>query len=290
MQDIATTQDQSDFVRFWNEVLVPKFTRYKHVLVGGLGRHSEAIFPTLDVPAGARIIDAGAGFGDTAIILAGMTGPAGHVTAIDCCDGFLDHGRRDAAAAGVSNIDWVVADIQRQRFEPVHDLMFSRFGTMFFENPVMALRNMRTALKPGGRLVMIVWRTIADNPWLGLAKTAALEHLPPPDESADSCGPGPFSMAGQDMVTAQLRASGYDQIAFRRVDAPIRIGNDIDDAIGFQLALGPAGEVYRAAGALGEERRPALEADLRKRLAPYRTDDGVVMMSSSWVISARNPL
>jgi hypothetical protein len=169
-------------------------------------------------------------------------------------------------------------------------MIFSRFGTMFFENPVVALKNMRTALKPGGRLTMIVWRTMADNPWLGAAKAIALKHLPPPGEDADTCGPGPFSMAGQDMVTGQLRAAGYDTIAFERVDAPIRMGDSIEDAIGFQLALGPAGEVYREAGELGEQKRPAIEADLRDLLAPHVTDDGVVMASSSWVITARNPV
>lgn len=281
--------DQTDFVRFWNNVLLPKFVRYRHVLVGGLGKHSEAIFPRLEVNPGDRIIDAGAGFGDTAIMLAQRTGPGGQVTAVDCVDGFLDFGRKDAAAAGVANISWVVADIQRQKFEPIHDLIFSRFGTMFFENPVVALRNMRTSLRPGGRFVSIVWRTIGDNPWLGAAKAVALKHLPPPGDSADTCGPGPFSMAGQEMVTAQMRAAGYDQISFERVDAPIRMGDNIEDAIGFQLALGPAGEIYREAGPLGEEKRPLIEADLRAMLAPHVTSDGVVMGSSSWIIRAINP-
>jgi len=287
--DTILEQDQTEFVRFWNEVLVPKFVKYKHVLVGGLSRHSEAIFPKLEVNPGDKIVDAGAGFCDTAIMLAERTGATGHVMATDCCDAFLEFGRKDAHAQGVKNISFMVADIQRQQFEPIHDMIFSRFGTMFFENPVVALKNMRSALKPGGRLTMIVWRTMADNPWLGAAKAIALKHLPPPGEDADTCGPGPFSMAGQDMVTGQLRAAGYDKIAFERVDAPIRMGDSIEDAIGFQLALGPAGEVYREAGELGEAKRPLIEADLRDLLAPHVTDDGIVMGSSSWVITARNP-
>jgi len=287
--DVKVTEEESDFVKFWNEVLVPKFVKYKHVLVGGLGKHSEAIFPKLEVNPGDRIVDAGAGFGDTAIMLARLTGESGHVMATDCCDGFLQYGKREAEAQGVKNISFVVADIQKQKFDPVNDMIFSRFGTMFFENPVVALKNMRTALKPGGRLTMIVWRTMADNPWLGAAKEIALKHLPPPGEDASTCGPGPFSMARQDMVTAQLRAAGYDKIEFERVDAPIRMGNTIEDAIGFQLALGPAGEVYREAGELGEQKRPAIEADLRTLLKSYLTDDGVVMASSSWVITAINP-
>ncbi len=121
-------------------------------------------------------------------------------------------------------------------------MVFSRFGTMFFENPVAAMKNMRRALKPGGRFTMIVWRDMADNPWLSAAKAIALEHLPQPGADARTCGPGPFSMADQELVTAQMKAAGFTDIVFERVDAPVRMGDSIDDAIGFQLALGPAGE------------------------------------------------
>ena len=279
----------SEFVQFWNEILVPKFVKYKHVLVGGLGKHSAAIFPKLEVNAGEKVMDAGAGFGDTAIMLAQRVGPAGHVTAIDCCDTFLDDGRKDAAAEGIANVRFLAADIQFTPFQPEYDLVFSRFGTMFFENPVAAMRNMRKALKPGGRFTMIVWRDISDNPWLGAAKTVALEHLPQPGADARTCGPGPFSMADQELVTAQMKAAGFTDIVFERVDAPVRMGDSIEDAIGFQLALGPAGEVYREAGEAAEAKYDALVADLTRLLEPHATDDGVYMASSSWVVSARNP-
>lgn len=281
-------QEQTEYVRFWNEVLVPKFTRYKHVLVGGLTEHSDAIFPRLEVNPGERAMDAGAGFGDTALMLARRVGPSGRVTAIDCCDGFLEHGRRDARAEGVDNVDFVVGDIQFHRFAPEYDLVFSRFGTMFFDNPVAALRNMRSALKPGGRFTMIVWRAIDDNPWLGAAKQVVSSHLPRPGEDAATCGPGPFSMSDPDLVTRQMNAAGFADIAFERVDAPVRMGSSIDDAIGFQLALGPAGEIYREAGPLAEERHAAIVADLTTLLTPHAGSDGVYMGSSSWVVSARN--
>ena len=279
----------SEFVQFWNEILVPKFVKYKHVLVGGLGQHSAAIFPRLEVNAGERVMDAGAGFGDTAIMLARRVGPTGHVDAIDCCDAFLDFGRKDAAEQGVTNVSFVVADIQFTPFEPSYDLVFSRFGTMFFENPVAAMKNMRRALKPGGRFTMIVWREMADNPWLGAAKEVTLKHLPQPGDDARTCGPGPFSMADEALVTAQMKAAGYADIQFERVDAPVRMGDSIDDAIGFQLALGPAGEVYREAGDKAEARHDALVADLTALLEPHVAADGVYMASSSWVVSARNP-
>lgn len=287
--EAAVEKPASRLVQFWNEILVPKFVEYKHVLVGGLSKHSEAIFPKLEVHPGERVIDAGAGFGDTAITLARRVGPEGHVTAIDCCDAFMEYGRRDAAAARIDNVSFVEADIQVQSFAPEHDLVFSRFGTMFFENPVVALGNMRAALRPGGRMTMIVWRKMEDNPWLGAAKRIGLERLPQPGADARTCRPGPFSMADREMVTAQLKTAGYESIKFERVDAPFRVGDTIDDAIEFQQSLGLTGEVHREAGDRTAATHDPLVADLTELLAPHVTNNGVFMASSSWVISATNP-
>ncbi len=279
----------TEFVDFWNEILVPKFTKYRHVLVGGLTHHSAKIFPSLDINEGDRVVDVGCGFGDTAIQFAERVGPEGSVLAIDCCDAFLEFGRKDAEAAGVKNVTFVEADVQSYPFEAEHDFCFSRFGTQFFENPVAGLRSMRSSLKPGGIMTMIVWRTIDDNPWLGLPKEIVLQYLPPPGDDAQTCGPGPFSMADQDMVTKQLEVAGYTDIEFERVDAPLMVGNTPDDAVGFQIALGPAGEVYREAGEEAERRYDEIEAALKAELTKYETPEGIVMDSSSWNISARNP-
>jgi ubiquinone/menaquinone biosynthesis C-methylase UbiE len=280
---------RSQYVDFWNEVLVPKFVRWKHILVDGLTLHSEAIFPTLAVKPGDKVIDAGAGFGDTAIVLAGLVGPSGSVVAIDCCDAFLEFGRRDAAQAGIRNVTFLAEDVQTYPFQPVHDFCFSRFGTQFFENPVAGLRNMRKGLKPGGIMTMIVWRGINDNPWLGTAKDVVLRFLPKPDENAASCGPGPFSMADTGVVTAQLESAGYSDISFEQVDAQVFVGKDLDDAVAFQLAIGPAGELFREAGTLAEDKRDEITRALKERLAPFAGPNGVMMGSSSWKVSARNP-
>ena len=131
---------KSEYVEFWNNVLVPKFVRWRHILVGGLTLHSTKVFPSLAVRKGDAVVDAGCGFGDTAIQLARLVGPKGSVLAIDCCDGFLEYGRRDAKAAGIDNITFLEADVQTYPFAPVHDFCFSRFGTQFFENPVAGLQ------------------------------------------------------------------------------------------------------------------------------------------------------
>ncbi|MGB8429801.1 MAG: class I SAM-dependent methyltransferase [Pseudolabrys sp.] len=279
----------SQYIDFWNSVLVPKFIRWKHILVDGLTLHSEAIFPTLPVKPGDRVIDAGCGFGDTAIKLARLVGPSGSVLAVDCCDAFLEFGRKDAKAAGITNIAFLDEDVQTYPFEPVQDFCFSRFGTQFFENPVAGLRNMRKTLKPGGIMTMIVWRGIKDNPWLGSAKDVVLRYLPTPGENAQTCGPGPFSMADTGVVTKQLEIAGYKDIKFEQVDAKVFVGKDLDDAVGFQLAIGPAGEVYREAGKLAESQHNEIAAALKAQLAKYQGPNGVMMDSSSWKVTASNP-
>ena len=285
----VSAQSRSQYVEFWNNILVPKFVRWRHILVGGLTLHSERIFPSLQVNKGDRVVDAGCGFGDTAIELARLVGPTGSVLAMDCCDGFLEYGRRDASAAGLSNVTFLEADVQTYPFEPVLDFCFSRFCTQFFENPVAGLRNMRTSLKPGGIMTMVVWRGIKDNPWLGHAKDIVLQFLPPPGENAQTCGPGPFSMADTGVVTKQLEIAGYRDIQFEQVDAQVFVGKDLDDAAAFQLAIGPAGEVYREAGKLAEQRYDEIANALKSELAKYQRSNGLMMESSSWKVTARNP-
>lgn len=285
----AEVEPRNEYVDFWNTILVPKFVRWKHIIVDGLTLHSAKIFPSLEVREGDKVVDAGCGFGDTAIQLARLVGPAGSVLAVDCCDGFLAYGRQDAKAAGITNVTFLEADVQAYPFQPVHDFCFSRFGTQFFENPVAGLRNMRATLKPGGVMTMVVWRGIKDNPWLGHAKDVVLKYLPPPGENALSCGPGPFSMADTGVVTKQLEIAGYRDIEFEQVDAELFVGKDVDDAVAFQLALGPAGEVYREAGELAEQRHGEIAAALKVELAKYQRPNGIVMDSSSWKVTARNP-
>ena len=284
-----TQEGNTEFVDFWNEILVPKFFKYRHILVGGLTHHSARIFPSLKLREGERALDVGCGFGDTAIQLAQRVGPSGSVLGIDCCKAFLETARKDAAAAGVDNVRFIEGDAQFHPFEPEYDFCFSRFGTQFFENPVVGLKNMRRSLKPGGTMTMIVWRAIEDNPWLGRPKEIVLNFLPPPGDDARTCGPGPFSMADREMVTKQLEIAGYDGIEFERIDAPLMVGNSPEDAVAFQLSVGPAGEVYREAGAEAERRHDEIEAALRIELGRHASAEGIVMDSSSWKITARNP-
>jgi ubiquinone/menaquinone biosynthesis C-methylase UbiE len=284
MDQAATTP-----VEVWNEIIAPKYIRFRHILVDGLALHGKVAIAKRGPAPGERVLDVGCGLGDSTIDLGRMVGPEGRAVGIDCCDPFLEFGRKDAAQAGITNVSFENADAASKRFEPAFDFCFSRFGTMFFASPVAAMRNVRSALKPGGRLLMVVWRTIDDNEWMALPKRVALQHLPAPDDQAPNCGPGPFSMASRDVVTDILTAAGFVDIELERYDAKVMVGTTIDDAIDFQLAMGPAGEIVREAGPLGESKRPIVVQELRRLIAPFMTPGGVVMGSSSWSVSARSP-
>lgn len=277
-------------VDFWNQILAPKYLKFKHVLVGGLSQHSEALMPMLPVGAGDHVLDVGCGMGDTALELAAMVGPQGRVLGVDCCQAFLDIAQQGADEAGVSNLRFANMDAESGLDVGSFDFVFARFGTMFFTNPVAGLRSMQRALKPGGQMAHIVWRRREDNPWLSAAKETVLRFLPPPGDDALTCGPGPFSMANEATVQAQMRAAGLIDITFKRIDAKVLVGRTVADAIAFQLAMGPAGEIFREAGPLAEARRPEIEAALAVLFKGVESNSqGLWMDSSSWLITARAP-
>ncbi|MBX7244852.1 MAG: class I SAM-dependent methyltransferase [Candidatus Sumerlaeaceae bacterium] len=287
----ASNPADTDFVKFWNAVLAPKFAKYRHILQGGLSRHSAAVLPALPIEKGMSVLDVGCGWGDMSLQVAGRVGPAGRVVGIDCVDAFLAEARKDAAAMGLTNVQFVRGDAEIALPENEFDYVVARFGTMFFTNPVAALRRMRLALKPGGGMTHIVWRRREDNPAWQEAKTIALRYLPPPGENADSCGPGPFSMGNQETAGTMMKSAGFQDVTFTRVDEKIMIGTTPDECIAFALAIGPGGEVFREAGEqLAEARRPEIERDMRSYFESLERDGkGIWAPTSSWVISGRNP-
>jgi ubiquinone/menaquinone biosynthesis C-methylase UbiE len=279
-------------IEAWNTVLFEKFCRFRHVLSHGLAGHSEGFFRRKFYLQGASVLDVGCGFGDTTRSIAAQVGPAGKAVGVDCAQNFVDLAAGEAKEASVENASFFAADAQCDDLRGPYDHAFSRFGTMFFSLPGLALRNIRRALVPGGELSMIVWRRREDNPWVHEAERRVREIVPVvPHEETDQvhCGPGPFSMSGPDMVSDMLRAAGYDRIAFERYDTQICIGRTLDDAVEFALALGPAGEIIRLAGAAGELRKQQVMAALREALSAYQRADGIWVGSSTWFVSARNP-
>lgn len=279
-------------IEAWNTVLFEKFSRFRDIVTKGLSGHSDELLRRRPYRSGARVLDIGCGFGDTTQRIAGQVGPAGMAVGVDCAPNFIELCAREAAAAGIANASFFVADVQSDDLNGPYDQMFSRFGTMFFNLPGAALRNIRRGLKPGGELAMIVWRKREDNPWVHDAEVLVKEIVPVVrHEETDQvhCGPGPFSMAGADLTSELLRGAGFDRIAFERYDADVCIGRAVDEAIEVAMSLGPAGEIIRLAGDEGIKRKPQVTDALRTLFTPHARKDGVWLGSSSWFVTARNP-
>ena len=164
---------------------------------------------------------------------------------------------------------------------------------MFFNLPGAALRNIRKALKPGGTFTHVVWRKREDNPWLHDAEVCVKGIVPVishDDTDEVHCGPGPFSMAGPDMVSEMMQLSGFTNVCFERFDCDICIGKDTDEAVEFAMAYGPAGEIIRLAGDEGERLKPDVRIAFADLFKKYETDDNSIWApSSAWIISAVHP-
>lgn len=280
----------AEAIAAWDGVLFEKFSRYRHVLTTGLSIHGTEALRRHRPAAGARVLDVGCGFGDTTLEIADLVGPTGRAVGVDAALNFVDEAERSAQVAGAAHTHFFAADVQSGDLGGPYDLAFSRFGVMFFASPVAALRNIRKSLAPNGALLMVVWRKREDNDWMHAAELAAKEILPPvphDDPNQPTCGPGPFSMAGADTVSAQLVAAGYTRITFERFDADVCIGRDIEEALGFATTIGPAGEMIRLAAARGIDETPRVLDAVKSALAPYQRADGFFAPSSTWFVSAR---
>jgi len=280
--------ENEEALEAWNGVLFDRFLQYRKLVVDGLGAHGDEALGLHAPREGDRVLDIGCGFGDTAQQIAQSVGNSGSVLGIDVAPRFIEVAQQEARDAGLDQLRFAVADLQTTAFEETFDYAFSRFGTMFFALPVPALRNVANALAPGGRLCMVVWRRKLDNPWLHVAEEVVSQLVEPEEETDEpTCGPGPFSMANADTVAEQLITAGFTDIGFRRCDIPYQIGADVDEAISYNMAIGPAAEAIRLAGSQADAMREQIESALRDALSPYMTAGGVVLGASTWIVTAQ---
>ncbi len=287
--DSRTYENNAEAIEAWDTVLFDKFSRFRDVLTRGFSIHGDALLDRHPLRAGSRVLDVGCGFGDTTLAIARRVGEGGEAVGIDAAARFIASARGDAESAGLQRAArFVVADVQSDPLGGPYDRVFSRFGTMFFASPVAALRNARRSLAKGALLTMVVWRKKEENALYFDAEQCVLQFVRPPEQTDQlTCGPGPFSMASPDLVSAQLEAAGFDRIAFERFDADICIGSSVEEAVDFAMALGPAGEVMRLAGEEGEKRKGEIVAALRELMVGKVRDGGVYAGTSTWLVSAR---
>ncbi len=281
----------TEAIEAWDGPLFDRFVQFRHLLVGSLGVHGDEGLRVLAPAPGERALDIGCGFGDTTRQLAGLVGPDGSALGVDAAPRFIETARAEAAQAGAGNARFEVVDVQAHCFEEQFDVAFSRMGTMFFANPVAALRNVRKALAPGGRLAMVVWRSKVENEGFYRSQLITERFVRKPEEYDEpTCGPGPFSMGNADTTSGILLSAGFENISLLRCEEPILIGTDLDEAVEFVMSIGPAGEILRLAGERAAHLHEPVAAALREDMAEWAGPDGSVMgPASTWIVTASAP-
>jgi SAM-dependent methyltransferase len=269
-------------IEFWNGDAARAWTDNQARMDALLSPLSARALAVLAVRSGERVLDVGCGCGGTTLELAASGARA---TGIDISEAMLALARKRAAGAAKPQPDFVLADASTHRFEPVFDAFFSRFGVMFFADAVAAFANLRTALKPGGRLSFVCWQAPRDNPWIAVPVGAARAHLPEPPP-ADPRAPGPFAFADRAYLNEVLTKAGFDSVALEPFEATLALGASVDEAIEFTARVGPLSRALADAPADARER--ALIA-VRDALRPVADASGAVRLGARvWIATARS--
>ncbi|HTA08198.1 MAG TPA: methyltransferase domain-containing protein [Streptosporangiaceae bacterium] len=265
----------------WNGASGREFIEQRERHEQMLGRLRARLLAAAAIQDGEYVLDVGCGCGETTILAARAAG-RGHALGADFSRIQVAEARRLAAAAGVANARFEVADVQVHPFGAgVFDVALSSFGVMFFDDPAVALGNLRKALRRGGRLAFVCWRTRAENPVFttGFAEAAAVLGL------REMPGPGAaFSLAGTARTGALLSGAGFGGIEFVKADEPMLIGRDVDDVLAYERTSPTATEILTG---LSPAQADELARQVRDRLMTYASPGGVVMPGAAWLVTAQ---
>jgi SAM-dependent methyltransferase len=281
----------ADQERFWNEVAGPLWVATEAELESSTGPFGEAALAAAAPAAGEQVLDVGCGCGSTTLSLAAAVGAAGAVVGVDLSGPMLARAeQRRAAADPAASVRFQRADAQSADLgDSRYDLVFSRFGVMFFADPVAGFANLCRALRRGGRLTFVCWQAPSANPWMAVVNREAsrLFGLQAPPHDA----PGPFALADRSRVDGILQAAGLVDvhIADRRHRLQLGTGIPVEHWVHQRLLMGPARQPYLDAG---EARQSQVRAALVGELAAYQTDagdstSGLTMDAAAWIVTAR---
>lgn len=287
MTALSADGPNAEQIKFWNETRGATWVAQHDAIdvqIAPLGRRA---MDRATIAVGEHVLDVGCGCGPTTLEIAGRVGRNGTVLGADISGPMLASARDRARAAGAANVRFEQADAQTHVFPPgAFDLVFSRFGVMFFADPTAAFANLRAALRPGGRVAFVCWRTLPENPWMAVPVMAALQHLPPPPIPGPE-DPGPFAFADRSRVERIFGGARLTDVGFEAVDEQLIIGGggDIAKTVDFLVQMGPLAAALREAG---PAKTAEVIAAVGESLQPYYSPGGGVRMpSAAWIVTAR---
>jgi len=233
-----------------------------------------------------RVLDVGCGTGPTTLDAARITS-SGRARGVDISVPMIEAARARAEGAGVPNATFDVLDAQVAPFPPDSDALISRFGVMFFDDPVAAFANLRRALAPAGRLCFVCWQDLFANEWMAVPGMAAAQHVPTPEPAPDDA-PGPFSFGNADRVRDVLGSAGYTDVTVEPFETSMLLagGGSLEDAVVFLRSTGMARALFARASADEIERALGAVGDA---LEPFLTNDGVRLGAAVWLVGAGSP-
>jgi len=271
--------------RYWNEVAGPRWVgraglqEARNIEVAHLLQQAAAPQP------GERVLDIGCGTGATAIPFAAAVAPGGHVTGVDISEPMLTQARQNIEAAGAANVTLVQADAQVHRFPPdSFDLLISRFGVMFFADPVAAFTNLYAGLRNGGRLCMAVWASMADNVHWRIPFEIAVKHVGAP-APVDPREPGPMAFRDPTYLRAILEQAGFADIDVAPRGFKIT-GKNARSEAEHAAMFGPPWRLMEEKQAT-EAARQAIIAETEAAFAPYMTADGLSLPGTILIAEAK---
>lgn len=279
----AIDERNADQIAYWNGAGGQHWTDRQERQDIVLAPVSEVLIDRAAVKAGEKVIDIGCGCGSTSFDLAKLVDTGGHVTGVDISEPMLKRARE--LAPDGAPVTFVLADATVYPFIPASaDLLFSRFGVMFFAQPTESFANMRKALRPGGRLAFACWRTPRDNPWMMLGLQEAYKHVPKLPEMKPE-DPGPFAFASEERVQRILGEAGFSNIAMERADLLLDIatGRGLEAALESVLTIGPTS---RALEGQPPDKIAAATDSIRTMLAKHLQGNSVALGGSIWIVTA----
>ncbi len=261
--------DNLQQIEFWNGPPGQRWAALSETTDRTLSLITAALMPFAAAKPGERVLDIGCGCASTTLALATAVGATGSVTGIDISRPMLEVARKRAADTG-AGISFIEADASQYAFKSAFDLVFSRFGVMFFSDPLMAFTNIRKALSAGGRIVFVCWRAFPENAWAARPLAAAFDLLPP-QPPVEPHAPGPFAFADRERLISILGHSGFRDARVEKLDTMANLGATLEDAVAASLNIGP---LSRAAMELDEATRDQVRERVREVLAAFETPAG----------------